>query len=161
MSTCWHLDTSALINRHIFDCLTYRKRNLTYRVSVVALGELLLKYRGLQDESGREYLCEIAELVDKVIHPYVVTHRECPEGGGGAPCDNISKVLQKVLEADYHISVNDALIIAHALVDKDCAGLITTDRKILRSEGLHRLAREYGKKLVGPEHLGCSGEWLG
>jgi len=43
-------------------------------------------------------------------------------------------------------------------VDKDCAGLITTDRKILRSESLHKLAREYGKKLVGPEHLGCGGE---
>jgi len=124
----------------------------------VALGELLIKYRGLQDKSEQEHLCEIAELVDKVIHPYVVTHRECPEGGGDASCDNISKVLQKVLETDYHISVNDALIIAHALVDKDCAGLITTDRKILRSESLHKLAREYGKKLVGPEHLGCGGE---
>ena len=158
MSTCWHLDTSALVERSIFKCLV-SKAKFTYKVSVVALGELLLKYSGLQSRNGWErHLYEVAKLIDKIIHPYVATRRECPVGGGDASCDNISKVLQKVLETDYHISVNDALIIAHALVDEDCAGLITTDRKILRSESLHKLAREYGKKLVGPEHLGCGRE---
>jgi len=44
MPTYWHLDTSILLERRIFDCLTYKKRNLTYRVNVVALGDLLIKY---------------------------------------------------------------------------------------------------------------------
>jgi len=99
-----------------------------------------------------------SELVDRVIYPHVATRRECREGGGEVPCVRISEALQKVLEADDRISVNDALIIAHALVDRDCAGLITVDSDILHSKSLYRLAREYGKKLVGPEHLGCGRE---
>jgi len=159
MPTCWHLDTSALINRQIFNCLTYRKRNLTYKVSVVALGELLLKCGDLQNNSGWErYLDKIVKLIDRVIYPYVPEREVCLELSGNALCVDISEILQEVLKADNRISVNDALIITHALVDEDCTGLITTDRKVLSSEGLDSLAEKYGKELVGPEHLGCDWE---
>ena len=122
----------------------------------MALGEFLLKYGELQNNSEWErHLDKILRIIGRVIYPYVPEREACLEPGGDDPCDSISEVLREVLKADNRISVNDALIIAHALVDKDCAGLVTTDKEILRSEGLDELAKRYGKQLVGPEHLRC------
>jgi len=112
-------------------------------VSVVALGEFLLKYGELQNNNGWErHLDKILRLINRVIYPYVPEREACLEPGGDDLCNSISKVLQEVLKADNRISVNDTLIIAHALMDKDSAGLITVDREILRSEGLRKLAKK-------------------
>ncbi len=67
-------------------------------------------------------------------------------------------ILEKVLDEDNRISFSDALIVASALTDCECSGLVTLDRAILTSRGLKGLAGRYGKKIVGPDHLGCEAE---
>ncbi len=72
--------------------------------------------------------------------------------------DTFLTILEEVLDEDNRISFSDALIVASALTDCECSGLVTLDRAILTSRGLKNLASKYGKRIVGPDHLGCEAE---
>jgi hypothetical protein len=58
-----------------------------------------------------------------------------------------------MLGADSRLTPGDALIVACALADDDCNGLITLDREILFSPHLTRMLGERGKRIVDPREV--------
>jgi predicted nucleic acid-binding protein len=101
------------------------------RVSFVAAGELAEKLMGAGKGGSTESQNELARLIRYLSSEFIHTLApyQVPKGSVGELCSYV----EGILKVDYQLDVNDAIIIATAMVDSEAIGLITLDPTMLNS----------------------------
>jgi len=158
-SPCYHLDTNYLLayleeRAHRYDKVPYSDwdtahtarqvvdwgegRRLRLKASELAVGELVrVLYEKQRAEKAKSFLIHLSTLIEHrtvIIYSYRRTLEE------------LANIVTEIRRGDNRIEINDILIVAQAMLDQECVGILTFDRLILGSKGLKRVLEEHDRK---------------
>ncbi len=138
----YHIDACILVSLldgsddyHKIYSQLFNRYNMHYlfRITHVAFGETLhrLMVKKIDMDLGR---------ISNRIQHYNIEIRNMPD------YNSLKKIMNFIREHDDRLDYNDILIVAAAIADKECSGLITMDSNMIGNQAIDLAAQNYGKK---------------
>ena len=137
---CYHLDTNYVINYLLFDyeqndeTRTARQvvnrlldREVSIKLSVITVGEFVKKL----EKFAFPLLDYLAGLIEDQTFQVCALEESC--------IGQLGNLVSRIRQDDNRIEPMDVFIVAHSLIDMECRGLLTFERKQIDSLGLKQI----------------------